>query len=951
MAQTLTVNTPKKNQSPPPPNLVAPIIFSPNDLGHLCSDFSADVSNLMEGSRAGIVKVKVLKEEKPLPKPIVTTSMSEMSEIPPPSVAVPEIPPPPPAQTQQQLTDNKKESTTDPDIQRKLSDFLPPAPSSPPPPSSTPPQRPKTAPPGMYAPVLPPPAPQDSDSDDDIPPPPPSILEMITAVSSIRSSSVNQPLPGLSPPPAIADSDDDVPPPPPSILEMITAVSSTRSSSVNQPLPGLSPPPAIADSDDDSVPPPPRHHMTMPALSSTATGGPPKGVKNANDVVEDSTPICIRERISMEETSISLTEKLKIRKNVAKNDELEMLHRQQEHELKQQQEQQQEQLQQQKVQQLDIHSLRIRTLNANQKKLASRRNDVLCSASHRIPISDIDRMRSVGDSISMTWVLGVSESVSVPFDEKKSKRKEIIDKKKRGEGTRELDGERSESLDSSSNSALMDIRREVLGETHHLIRHLSRQNRALHRSYFGEEADGGGGVDGGREHRALTGVEQRALEELETDSEGTFDEETDDWRPRSEVIKRSRERNEEEKEEKKGEKPSGWEEGWESGKAESKNGRRRSLTVQELIDSSSRPSVNVESHWNACPVDIDEDTLRQRLGGEWFHMSRSYPFSAPDFNDDKYLTELLEKYVSIAGFVKDREEGRWVEVENSEGELEDTSDDDGNEEDKDGEIKPNKVSRPTSSRRRSAELAKRPSRKSLRIAVPDDLESIAEGEEGEEEGKRGRVDAEGQKYGGKDAKINDENSGKKRDLIKDRIEEIMTNSGTVRMQAMKRMSNPGEGIGNGSGGRGNMTPLQKAAFKAQMMKMRREKEEKTDSKPPVKRADKSSGPPPRVPPQGHLLKAAATKVQAVNALASGPPPLGKPPSTAPVSTAPVAPPATEPAAGAPPRGPPPAHLLKAATKVQAVTALARGGPPPRGTPPRGAPPRGPPPAHPTSTPP
>jgi len=394
MAQTLTVNTPKKNQSPPPPNLVAPIIFSPNDLGHLCSDFSADVSNLMEGSRAGIVKVKVLKEEKPLPKPIVTTSMSEMSEIPPPSVAVPEIPPPPPAQTQQQLTDNKKESTTDPDIQRKLSDFLPPAPSSPPPPSSTPPQRPKTAPPGMYAPVLPPPAPQDSDSDDDIPPPPPSILEMITAVSSIRSSSVNQPLPGLSPPPA------------------------------------------IADSDDDSVPPPPRHHMTMPALSSTATGGPPKGVKNANDVVEDSTPICIRERISMEETSISLTEKLKIRKNVAKNDELEMLHRQQEHELKQQQEQQQEQLQQQKVQQLDIHSLRIRTLNANQKKLASRRNDVLCSASHRIPISDIDRMRSVGDSISMTWVLGVSESVSVPFDEKKSKRKEIIDKKKRGEGRR-----------------------------------------------------------------------------------------------------------------------------------------------------------------------------------------------------------------------------------------------------------------------------------------------------------------------------------------------------------------------------------------------------------------------------------------------------------------------------------------------------------------------------------
>jgi len=73
---------------------------------------------------------------------------------------------------------------------------------------------------------------------------------------------------------------------------------------------------------------------------------------------------------------------------------------------------------------------------------------------------------------------------------------------------------------------------------------------------------------------------------------------------------------------------------------ERKTNERR-LSVEEIKD------LSRFNDWGNFETSCGEEELAERLGGDWLALSRAYPFNAPDFQSNKPLLELMEKFVGI----------------------------------------------------------------------------------------------------------------------------------------------------------------------------------------------------------------------------------------------------------------------------------------------------------------
>ena len=59
-------------------------------------------------------------------------------------------------------------------------------------------------------------------------------------------------------------------------------------------------------------------------------------------------------------------------------------------------------------------------------------------------------------------------------------------------------------------------------------------------------------------------------------------------------------------------------------------------------------AITNSSSWDAYNErECTAEELEAALGGDWFELARSYPFTAPDYEGDVKMIELLEKFVGI----------------------------------------------------------------------------------------------------------------------------------------------------------------------------------------------------------------------------------------------------------------------------------------------------------------
>ena len=506
--------------------------------------------------------------------------------------------------------------------------------------------------------------------------------------------------------------------------------------------------------------------------------------------------------------------------------------------------------------------------------------------------------------------------------------------------------------------AFKEIREEInIGNTVENLRAISHDCHILRRKFgsgLPEVETGGVGIS---DTTNMTKTELAALEDFDTDSEDENDSDEE-----LEVVEEIKNEPEEIK----------LADTINNSSSSSSSSSSSKKEVEKIIAETKKVKREKERNeeWTGYKVDISEDELQEALGGEWFVLSRSYPFSAPDFSSYPILTELLEKYVGIGGVSRGVEGGEKdavvVEVEVE-------------EKVKEEKVKEEKV-------------------KEEKTEDEDDNK----GEEKKEE---------------KDATQSPSSIPAKQDKILNMMNDVMSASPgaatrgkrSVTFQKLAKEEGEGKGEGEGEGERERerekqqsqnipkiiqLTPLQKAAARAVAIKMKKkkreaeakkqeakleeakvaekieeEKEEKnTEEQPQQNVQGEQPTPPPPPGVQGETAIETAIEAAIETAIetatetptptstptatleSAAPPPQGlqgattKPPpdfvETSEECSTPLKPPSPPPSTLGP-SYPPPSPASATPNSPPPVNAA---GGPPRGDPPRGAAPRGPPPA-------